>query len=135
MDQQAIDKSVDSGYRFGACEAVGRSGLRGNQRAIVIKQVQWNGLGQPPGTSFDFTGKRLSSAAHGDFCVIKASASASSGQVTGSQSGTSDNACSSDVFTRMKRITSSDGKLLLSNEGVVKSNQDLTRRATSAARS
>ncbi|OWZ12043.1 hypothetical protein PHMEG_00014856 [Phytophthora megakarya] len=57
-----------------------------------------------PGTSFDSTGKWLSSAVHGDSCVFKASVSASSRQVAGSTSGKSDNACSSDVFTRMKRI-------------------------------
>ncbi|KAK1947302.1 hypothetical protein P3T76_001312 [Phytophthora citrophthora] len=56
------------------------------------------------GTSFDLTGKWLSRAAHGDSCTIKASVSASSGQVAGSPSGKSDYACSSDVFTRMKRM-------------------------------
>ncbi|OWZ07936.1 hypothetical protein PHMEG_00019601 [Phytophthora megakarya] len=57
-----------------------------------------------PGTSFDFAGKWFSSTAHGDSCVIKASASASNGQVAGSPSGKSDKACTSDVFTRMKRM-------------------------------
>ncbi|OWZ04341.1 hypothetical protein PHMEG_00023773 [Phytophthora megakarya] len=49
------------------------------------------------GTSFDLTGKWLISAVHGESCVNKVSAN---GQVAGSPSGKSDNAGSSDVFTR-----------------------------------
>ncbi|OWZ15337.1 hypothetical protein PHMEG_00011036 [Phytophthora megakarya] len=55
-------------------------------------------------TFFDVTGKWLSSAVHGDSCVINASVSASHGWIAGSPSGKNDNACSTDVFAQMKRV-------------------------------
>ncbi|OWY94056.1 hypothetical protein PHMEG_00036326 [Phytophthora megakarya] len=55
-------------------------------------------------TPFDFTGKWLSSGAR-ELLRDQGQASASSGQVVGSPSGKCDNACSSDVFTRMKNTS------------------------------